>query len=102
MPTIPLLKPNTELAMPKVPALDRVERPQIDARRVLAAMQELGDASERRPVDERPFVAAAGAKGEAMGEGLKATGGALLNVGSVLGALAQKRQEAYEDRAGPA
>jgi hypothetical protein len=98
MPTIPLLNSNLELAMPQVPALDRVPRPQIDARGVLTGMQELGNASQRRPVDERPFVAAAGAKDEAMGEGLKAAGDVLLKASSVFGALGQKRQQAHEDQ----
>jgi hypothetical protein len=84
--------------MPQVPKLDHVPRPQIDVRGVLAGMQALGDASQRKPVDERPFVEAAGAKDEAMGVGLKATGDVLMNVSSVFGALAQKRQQAHEDR----
>jgi hypothetical protein len=72
--------------MPQVPALDRVPRPQIDARGVLAGMQELGNASQRRAVDERPFVEAAGAGDEAIGKALRATG-------SVLGALSHKVRE---------
>src|SRR3954466_2705979 len=91
MPTIPLLKANTDLAMPQVPMLDHVERPRIDIRGVLDAMGELGKASQRPGINAQPFIEAAGAKGEAVGKGL-------MDIGNVMGALAVKIREAHEDR----
>jgi hypothetical protein len=90
MPTIPLLQRNTELAMPQVLAPVSEPWPEIKADGVFRAMQDVGDAFVRRPVDERPFVEAAGAKGAAMGK-------ALIGAGQVLEALAVRRQEALHD-----
>ena len=42
---------------------------------VLAAMEDLGRASQRRPIDPGPFVEAAGARGEAMGKAMTDVGG---------------------------
>jgi hypothetical protein len=91
MPTIPLLKVNTDLAMPQVPALDRMPRPQIDVRGVLMAMEDLARASQRPDINPAPFVEAAGAKGKAVGKGL-------MDIGDVMGALAMKRMEAIDER----
>lgn len=76
--------------MPEVPALDHVRRPEIDVRGVLSAMEDLGKANLRRPIDDEPFVEAAGVKG-------KVLGGALMQSGDLLSALAAKRLEAHED-----
>lgn len=91
MPFIPLLRPNPNVAMPQVPAMDREARPHIDARGVIAGMGALGEASQQPLVNAGPFVEAAGAMGEAIG-------GALMKTGSLLGALAVKRQDALGDR----
>jgi hypothetical protein len=86
MPYIPLLKTNTDLATPQVPALDRMPRPQIDVRGVLAAMEDLGRASQMPDTNPEPFVEAAGAKGKAVGWGL-------MTIGDVMSTLAIKRVE---------
>lgn len=79
--------------MVKVSELGQLKRPNVDVGGVLAALDDLGKAPMRRPVDAESFVDAAGAKGKAMGSAMKGTGSALTSVGSVLGALAQKRAE---------
>ena len=91
MPLIPILRPNTDVAKPGVPALDRERRPNVDARGIIAGMGELADASKLPLVNPGPFVEAAGALGHAIG-------GALMQTGSVVGALAKKRQDAFDDR----
>ena len=84
MPLIPILRPNTDVAKPGVPALDRERRPNVDARGIIAGMGDLADASKLPLVNPGPFVEAAGALGHAIG-------GALMQTGSVIGALANQR-----------
>src|SRR4051812_34717775 len=89
MPTIPYLPTPVDVAIPKVPMLDHEERPRVNIHGVLDGMERLGEAARMPGVDEGPFVSAAGAMGHALG-------GALKEAGSVLGALAIKRQEAID------
>jgi hypothetical protein len=74
MPTIPYFPTPLDVPMPQVPALDREKRPTMDARGVLAGMERLGEAAQQRPVDERPFVEAAGAMGHTVGQALMESG----------------------------
>jgi hypothetical protein len=90
MPYIPLPAPG-QVALPKRPALDTENRPQVKDNGVIAAMGNLGEAAQQPLVDAAPFVAAAGSLG-------KAIGGALMETGSFFGVLARKKQDAFDDR----
>src|SRR4051812_1610425 len=97
MPYIPLLPTPTQVARPDVPALDREQRPTIKGGAILSGMDaigrgmaQLGEANKKPLVNPEPFVDAAGAVGHALGHALKTAGDAI-------GALAIKRQEAFDE-----
>jgi hypothetical protein len=112
MPYIPLPDPNLNASVPQVPALDHEERPHVQPRGFFVEIAKLGQASQLPMIDAEPFVAAVGAKdyaigkvlsSEAMAGAIGTLGEAVVNAvkkaGSVEGALAMKRQEAWDDRA---
>lgn len=83
MPTIPMLQPSSTVATPQVPTLDRERRPTVDASGIMNGMQALATASKLPEVNAAPFVEAAGAMG-------KALGGALMQTGDIVSAVAVK------------
>lgn len=91
MPFIPLPKLNTDLPMPEVPALDHLDRPRLDARGMIGAVEDFAAAARMPEMDSEPFVDAAGAMEHAVGR-------ALSRAGNVFEALAVKRQGATDDR----
>lgn len=81
-----MLKPSSTVATPQVPALDRERRPNVDASGIVQSMQKLANASALPEVNAEPFVAAAGAMG-------KAIGGALMQTGDLVTAVAVKHRQ---------
>jgi hypothetical protein len=69
--------------------LDREKRPTVDNRGVIAAVGQLANASQLPMADGRAFAAP--------DEAIANVGAAIARTGSLLGALAEKRQEAQDD-----
>jgi hypothetical protein len=89
MPIIPLLQTPGPISALPAPVLDRQRRPTVNLGRQIGAAGNLGAASQM-PLDGIDYAAPMRALG--------AVGEAVARTGSVLGALAMKRQEATDRR----
>ena len=87
MPIIPRLPTPGPLDAAPAPVLDRERRPTVDSSREIAAVGALGKAGQM-PLDDNDYTL----------RGMGAAGAAVMRAGSVMGALAEKRQEATDRR----